>query len=348
MDCSESQRNLPRHGNQHVRGGEALNSAGESHATRLERGEAASRLRVLVLGSAAGGGFPQWNCNCVNCARYWAGDPAYPARSQSSIAVSADGAGQDRASWALINASPDLRAQILDARALRPRDGLRHSPIRSVLLTNGDLDHIAGLLTLREKQDFTLFATGELMTVLDQNPVFQALDPAHVRRTTVRLDTPFELAPGLGATLFAAPGKIPLFMEDDGPLDLAREGGFTVGVALEAGGRRAYYLPGCARMTEALAARLEGADLVLFDGTVFHDDDMIRAGVGRKTGARMGHLAMSGPDGSLAAFAGLGVRRKVYVHINNTNPALRPDSAERREIETAGWELAHDGMEISP
>ena len=305
------------------------------------RVEASVRLRTIVVGAAAGGGFPQWNCNCANCEAFWAGEPGLTARSQSSLAVSADGVR-----WALINASPDLRAQIIATPALQPAHGLRHSPISSVLLTNGDLDHIAGLLTLREKQAFTLFATEEIFEVLAANPVFDALDRDFVRFEPVGLDRSFEIAPGVTATLFATPGKVPLFLEGDGPVQTDQLGGLTVGVALEAAGRRAYHIPGCARMTPALEERLRGAALTFFDGTVFHDDEMIRAGVGQKTGARMGHMAMAGEDGSLKAFATLDVARKIYVHINNTNPVLREGSTERAEVEAAGWEVAYDGMEV--
>lgn len=295
-----------------------------------------SSFRVLVLGSAAGGGLPQWNCGCRNCADARAGE--IPPQTQSSLAVSVDGAD-----WALLNASPDIRHQLASAPALHPRQ-LRHSPVRSVVLTNGDLDHIAGLLVLREKQPFDLYSTPETRAVIEANPVFAALDRAHVTIRDVGLDTSFEILPGLSAELFAVPGKVPLFLEQGEPqTDLA--GGQTVGVAIERGGRRMVYVPGCARMTPALAKRLAGADLALFDGTLFADDEMVRSGTGAKTGRRMGHMPMSGPGGSMVAFDGLEVGRKVYIHINNTNPVWR-DGPERRAVEYLGWEVANDGMEI--
>ncbi len=303
-------------------------------------------LRALVLGAAAGGGLPQWNCNAQNSRAFWTGGARWPAATQSSLAVSVDDE-----SWLLINASPDLRQQIMANPSLHPRDpgrfGLRDSPIAAVLVTNGDIDHIAGLLTLREKQAFTLWTTGEIAGVLADNPIFSALDPEYVRRRQVGLGAAFEALPGLSVTLFAVPGKVPLFMEGaDVRTDL--EGEQTVGVHLSDGARDLFYIPGCAAMTPALADRLRGAGVALFDGTVFHDDEMIREGVGAKTGRRMGHMAMAGPEGSIAAFEGLGVGRKVYVHINNTNPVWRPDSPERAEAEAAGWEIAFDGMEIRP
>lgn len=304
------------------------------------------RLRALVLGAAAGGGLPQWNCNGSNSAGFWGRGPALSSATQSSLAVSVDGE-----TWAVLNASPDIRAQIMATPALHPRDparfGLRDSPIASVLVTNGDIDHIAGLLTLREKQRFTLWATHAIHDVLRVNPVFDALDADLVARRTVALDAPFELLPGLRAELFAVPGKVPLFLEGDVvQTDLVGEQ--TVGVRLEAGGAGIFYVPGCASVSPELAVRLRGADCVFFDGTVFHDDEMIRAGVGAKTGKRMGHIAMAGPEGSLAAFRDLDVKRKIYIHMNNTNPVWRPDSAERGEVEAAGWEVAFDGMEVTP
>jgi pyrroloquinoline quinone biosynthesis protein B len=300
-------------------------------------------LGALVLGAAAGGGLPQWNCNGPNSRSFWRGSPVCDAASQSSLAVSVDGEN-----WALLNASPDLRAQLVATPALHPRDpdrhGLRNSPIRAVLLTNGDVDHVAGLLTLREKQAFTLFATAEIHAVIAANPIFGVLDPALVRRETVALGRPFALLPGLTAELYPVPGKTPLWLEGE---TVATDviGEQTVGVRLSDGRAALHYVPGCAKLDAATAARLEGADLVFFDGTVFHDDEMIRTGVGTKTGRRMGHMAMAGPDGSLAAFAGLGVKRKVYVHLNNTNPVWNPASPERRAVEAAGWEVAFDGME---
>lgn len=300
-------------------------------------------FRAIVLGAAAGGGLPQWNCGCENCDRARHGE--IPSLTQSSLAVTADGAR-----WAILNASPDIRAQISATPALHPT-GPRRSPIASVLVTNGDIDHVAGLLTLREKQAFDLFGTNEILEILSANPIFEALDPALVRRRPISLETPFELAPGLTATLFPTPGKTPLYLEGaqaaDGTLKTDLEGEQTVGVALAAGGRRAFYIPGCARVTKALAERLSGAETLFFDGTLWRDDEMIRAGVGEKTGARMGHMSMSGPEGSMAALAPLGIARKIYVHMNNTNPALDPSSLERMEIERAGWTVAADGREFT-
>lgn len=263
-----------------------------------------------------------------------------PAQSQSSLAVT--GNGRD---WAVLNASPDIRYQLAAAPSLHPT-GLRDLPLRSVLVTNGDIDHVAGLLTLREMQPFTLFATAGIHAVLDGNPIFDAVNRAVVARAVVALDQAVEIAPGLEAVLFAVPGKVPLYLEgDDVQTDLIGEQ--TVGVELRAGDGRAFYIPGCAALTVDLRARLQGADAVFFDGTLWSDDEMQRAGLGNKTGARMGHMSISGDAGSIAAFRDLDVRRKVFVHMNNSNPVLNPAAPERAEAEAAGWIIGQDGMEMT-
>lgn len=296
-------------------------------------------MHIIVLGSAAGGGFPQWNSACPVGRRAWRNDPAARWRTQCSLAVSAD-----RERWVLLNASPDIRQQILATPALHPQAEPRHSPIAAVVLTNGDIDHVAGLLTLRESQPLDLYATGAILDVLAANPIFDALNPAHVARHRLALGEAIEVA-GLTVRPFAVPGKVALYMERGEPV-IGAEGEDTIGLDVQAGGRRLSFVPGCARVTPALRERMAGADLVLFDGTLWTDDEMIRSGTGAKTGARMGHISVSGPDGALAAFEGLAVGRKVFVHINNTNPMLLEDSPERAEVLRAGWEVAHDGMEV--
>lgn len=297
-------------------------------------------MRIIVLGSAAGGGFPQWNCRCPTCSLAWAGDPRVVPRSQSGLAVSADGVA-----WVLINASPDLRQQIVATPALHPAAERRHSPVAAVVLTNGDVDHVAGLLTLRERQAFALHASPSLHAMLDADPVFAVLDRGLVTRHATALDRTGDIA-GLAVTPFAVPGKVPLFLES-GEVEIGRETDMTVGLDIRAGGRRAVHVPGCAAVTPALLDRIAGADLLLFDGTTFTDDEMPRLGLSPKTAARMGHVAMSGPEGSLARLAGAAVGAKVYVHINNTNPALVAGSPERAAVEAAGWRLAEDGLEFA-
>jgi pyrroloquinoline quinone biosynthesis protein B len=309
-------------------------------------------LRLIVMGAAAGGGFPQWNCACGNCRRARSGDPAAPARTQSSLAVSADG---ER--WLLLNASPDLRQQILATPALHSRadKGLRDSPIAAVAVTNGDVDHTGGLINLREGWPFSLYAHARLHATLDANPVFGVLNPEVVARRDLPLDARTPIVDGAGAEIglevetFAVPGKVPLYQERGrSGGDYTGEAGDTLAVQLIQPGHaaRVYYVPNCAELDDATARRLEDADLVLFDGTLYRDDEMIAAGLGQKTGRRMGHMPVAGTDGSLAALAGLGIRRGVYVHINNSNPILCADTPERAEVEAAGWTVAADGMEF--
>lgn len=298
-------------------------------------------MRAVVLGSAAGGGFPQWNSNARACQRARAGDRAALPRTQASIAVSANGVH-----WAVFNASPDLRQQIEQVPVLHPQEGLRSSPIAAVVLTGGDVDVLAGLLTLRERQAFDLYATARVHAVLDANPIFEVLSRSVVARKVIALDQPCPLAGGLTVTLFAVPGKVPLYLEqDDAPAIESNDQ--TVGAAISDGRSTLFFIPGCAAMTPELADRLRGAALVLFDGTLWADDEMVAAGLGPKTGARMGHMSVSGPAGTLAAFAGLDVRRRILIHINNSNPILLDDSPERAEVEAQGWEVAYDGLELS-
>jgi len=306
-------------------------------------------LRGIVLGAAAGGGFPQWNSAGPGCTRARAGDPAARARTQASLAVSADG---ER--WLVVNASPDLRAQIAATPALHPRPGaLRNSPIAAVALTGAEVDTVMGLLHLRERQAFRLYGAEPSLAVLDANPIFRALNPEFVAREAMPFGGPLAARDAartpLGLTLeaYAVPGKVPLFAEAAGAEPGVAEGGEAIGLAITAGGATLHFIPGCAMMTPALAARLKGAGCVLFDGTLFTDDEMITAGAGPKTGRRMGHMPITGPGGTLEAFAPLGVRRRILIHLNNTNPALLDDSAERAQLAREGWEVAHDGMEFT-
>ena len=306
-------------------------------------------MQVRVLGAAAGGGFPQWNANSEACRRARAGDPAARPATQASIAVSADGRR-----WVLLNASPDLRQQIEATPTLHPADGLRSSPIAAILLTNADVDAIAGLLHLREGTSFALHAHARVLAVLDRNPVFEAVDRGLVPRRALEPETELELADAQGVPLglrvrpFLAPGKLPLYLEDEtgGALDTQALEGDTLGLEVTADGRRLVYLANCARLTEPLLERIAGAEVLFLDGTLWRDDEMIREGSGEKTGRRMGHISASGPDGAIAAFARLAVRRKIFIHVNNSNPLLLADSAERAEAAAAGWEVASDGMEI--
>lgn len=313
-------------------------------------------MRITVLGSAAGGGFPQWNCNAptsraarLGTARE--GHAAAKPRTQSSLAVSSD----DK-HWIVLNASPDLRQQIAATPHLQPlADGpLRASPIRSVVLTNADVDHIAGLLSLRERQPFSLYGTNRVLDVLASNSIFNVLDPAYVTRKPLPLETWIELSDrneplGVDVLAFAVPGKVALYLEEAGrPVQTGTRTADTIGLEVRhrQTGRSFFYIPGCAEIDSPLAERIRGAALVFFDGTLFSDDELIRQGLGEKTGRRMGHISMSGPDGSIAAFEKLDVTRRIFVHMNTSNPVLIDGSAERKQVEAAGWDVAFDGLAL--
>lgn len=297
---------------------------------------------------------PQWNCNGPVSRRARMGDPAVRPRTQTSLAVTAD-----NRRWILLDASPDLRAQMAANPQMHPpADGpLRASPIAAVFASGADIDKIAGLLHLRERHSFVFFAAPPALKAVAANPIFNALDPMLVPRRPLPLER--EFAPedaqgeslGFQMTVFPVPGKVPLFMEGESmdpqaPADQAMEGeavGFKVA---DADGAAFFHIPGCAQIFPDLAARMQGADLAFVDGTLFRDDEMRQQGLGEKTGRRMGHVSMSGPDGAMAALANSGVRRRIFIHINNSNPALADDSPERAEAARNGWEIARDGMEI--
>jgi pyrroloquinoline quinone biosynthesis protein B len=305
-------------------------------------------VHAVVLGSAAGGGFPQWNSNAPACRRARYGDAAAHVRSQTALAVSAN----DR-DWFVLNAAPDLRLQIEATPQLHPREGLRSSPITGVVVTGGDVDAIAGLLHLREQHRFDVYAPSRVLEIIAANPIFDVLAPDCVRRIALPLDERRELAgasgtSGLAVEAFAVPGKVPLYLEAAGQDPGLSEEGDAVGLEVieTATEKTLFFIPGCAAMTDTLRARLAGGALVFFDGTLWRDDEMIRLGVGSKTGRRMGHMSMSGEDGAIAAFRDLGVGRRIFIHINNSNPTLLDDSPERRLANAAGWEIACDGMEV--
>jgi pyrroloquinoline quinone biosynthesis protein B len=297
------------------------------------------RLTAIVLGSAAGGGFPQWNCRCPTCQLAWAGDARVRPRTQASLAVSAD-----RESWLLINAAPDLPQQLRQSKALHPRAGTRGSPIKAVVLTGAEIDQVAGLLSLRERERFAICATAATLAALAENAMFGVLAPDLVTRRAAVPGEPLAFPGGLQAQLFTVPGKVPLYLEGENP-ETASETAANVGVEISTGEARLVFIPGAAAVTGAMLERVARADVVLFDGTLFRDDEMIANGTGTKTGRRMGHMPIDGPDGSLAAFDAVATRR-IYVHINNTNSILIDGSPERAQVERKGWEIAEDGMEI--
>jgi pyrroloquinoline quinone biosynthesis protein B len=307
-------------------------------------------LRVVVLGAAAGGGVPQWNCGCRVCRLARTEHPELQS-TQASIAVSADG---DH--WFLINASPDLRQQLTATPQLHPAPGqLRHSPVAGVILTNGEIDAVAGLLSMREGWPFTIYAHPRVLSILNSNSIFNVLSEKNVRRQPIEANEAFEPGlpdgspSGIEVLPFAVPGKGAWYLEGKAHPAGATGDGDTLGLRIQdkATGKHFYFLAACANVNDDLRSRLEGASAIFFDGTVWRDDELIAAGLGNKTGQSMGHIAMSGTSGAIESLDGLDIDRKMFLHINNSNPVLLRDSAERATAERAGWQIPADGTEIT-
>jgi pyrroloquinoline quinone biosynthesis protein B len=306
-------------------------------------------LRVIALGAAAGGGLPQWNCGCDVCNAARAQISATPS-TQASIAISVDDEH-----WFLINASPDLRQQLTATPRLHPKAGhIRHSPIAGVVLTNGEVDAVAGLLSLREGWPFHLYAHERVLKILRSNSIFNVLNEKLVARLPIAIDSAFEpmltdgRPSGLEILPFAVAGKSAWYLE--GQMHPAGEDspGDTIGLRIsnKRDGKHFYFIAACAAVTPDLSARLAGAPLVFFDGTLWRDNEMIELGLAKKTGKSMGHISMSEEDGSIAGLAELEIGRKIFLHVNNSNPALMHKSKERQILQRAGWEIANDGMEV--
>ncbi len=308
-------------------------------------------MRVKVLGSAAGGGFPQWNCHCSGCRRARAGDPAVKPRTQASLAVTADGKR-----WVLLNASPDLPSQLRDNDILHPDPSgeARNNPLSAVVISGGDIDCIAGLLTLREGHSFRLYAQDFVRAVLDGNQVFSVMNPDLVQHETLAVGRQIMLRDaqgedlGLSIEAFPVPGKLPLYQEAGRDPAALVSSETVIGLSItDQAGRTLLFIPGCAYVTPEIQQRAKAAQIMFFDGTLWQDREMIDAGLSQKTGARMGHISVSGEGGAIAAFSALTRTRKVFIHINNTNPILCDDSQEARKVKDAGWDVAYDGMEVT-
>jgi pyrroloquinoline quinone biosynthesis protein B len=307
-------------------------------------------MKIIVLGSAAGGGFPQWNCNCRNCAGVRSGAIAATARSQSSIAVSSD--GRD---WVLINASPDILAQIRATPALQPARSRRDSGIAAVMLMDAQVDHVTGLLMLREGKPIPLYCTasvwGDLNSGLPLAPVlshycgvrWQELQMAGDGATMLSLQVPG--IDGVRFTPLALISKAPPYS----PHRERPEIGDNIGLLIEdmESGKSVFYAPGLGAIDPQVEAAMRGADCVLVDGTFWSAGEMIELGFSKKSAADMGHLPQSGEAGMIAALDSIGARRKVLIHINNTNPILDEDSEQRAILARHGIEVAFDGMEIA-
>jgi pyrroloquinoline quinone biosynthesis protein B len=300
-------------------------------------------VKVRVLGSAAGGGFPQWNCGCGNCRAARAGAADVRPRTQESIAISADGT-----SWFVINVSPEIRSQIESFEGLWPR-GDRHSPIAGLVLTNGDLDHCLGLLSLRESHPLVVYATEAVRAGFSEgNVLYRTLErfPGQItwRALEIGQERPLgEGAEGLQVTAVPAPGKLPLHLEGLRPA--SREDSVGLVIRDPSSGRRVAYLSGVAGPSPEIERAVAGADVVFFDGTFWSSDELIAAGLGTRRAEEMAHWPVGGREGSLAFLSGLRGRR-IYIHINNTNPILREQGEARRAVEAGGVEVAADGMEL--
>lgn len=296
-------------------------------------------LNAIILGASAGGGFPQWNSAAPGCLKARTGQGAKP-RTQASVAVSGDGKH-----WFLLNASPDLRQQILATPALQQNGSPRGTPIQGVILSNAEIDSITGLLTMREREPFTVMGSRSTMAQLDANPIFEGLDRDIVTRKVIPLHQIIPLLlkndspSGLTLEAFTIPGKAPLYAEKHGtrPDD-------SLGLSISDGQKTLLFAPGCAEITPELLERTRKADLLFFDGTLWQDDEMIRAGLSPKTGHRMGHVSVREDDGPLHHFSSCTKPQKVFIHINNSNPILLEDSPERQIAEKAGWIIGEDGM----
>jgi pyrroloquinoline quinone biosynthesis protein B len=296
------------------------------------------RMWLQVLGSAAGGGFPQWNCGCPGCRAARADTLRAHPRTQSSVAVSVD-----RRRWFLLNASPDVRGQIEAFPPLHPHEG-RATPLRAVLLTDAELDHTIGLLLLREAQVLEVHATSAVHeTLRDGTAVLATLE--RYCRVDWHLVTPgvdVSLGEGLSYRAFDVPTT------KKARFGAGTEQGRVVGYRLtdQHSGRAAVYLPGVQRLTPEVREQLDDCACLLIDGTCWDDDELMQLGLAAKTAVQMGHLAIGGPDGSLEQLSGLPIERKIYIHINNTNPVLLEDSPQRRMVTARGMEVAADGLEI--
>lgn len=302
-------------------------------------------MHVVLLGSAAGGGFPQWNCWCRCCrvARY---DPsAAQPRTQSSAAISVDGHR-----WFLLNASPDVREQFRRLRTAEIPSAVRHMPIEGVVVTDAEIDHTLGLVLLREAGYLPVYATAAVQSILDCDsrllPTTRAFSEVPVTELSLKRPTSLGYrdgsASGLVVEAFPVPAGPPRFAS-------RAEEGHTVGLLLreEATGKTCAFIPGCGDLDAALLQRLAQADTLLFDGTFWADDELIALGISDRTARDMDHLPIAGPGGSLEQLAALPCQRRIYTHINNTNPILLEHSPERATVDRTGVIVGFDGLQLT-
>jgi pyrroloquinoline quinone biosynthesis protein B len=310
-------------------------------------------MRVKILGSAAGGGFPQWNCACPNCRDVRAGTFHGKARSQTQVAISSDSNN-----WFLLGASPDLRAQIEATCELHPRNGIRQSPIAGAVLANADVDHVLGLLLLRELQPLRVHATKSIRRILtEDNSMFAMLQrvPNQLTWTDFVPGTTFPLLTAAGEDSKLRCRALSLATHFPAYVSTQRQSALnpaesSLGFILESlTGKRLAYMPAVPRIDAAMLKEFESADVLLFDGTFWSDDELARiqgSESNAQTALQMGHVPVSSPEGSLAQLAQLTRPRKIYMHINNTNPMLDESGPEYRKVRDAGWEIAEDGWQF--
>ncbi len=305
-------------------------------------------MRIHVLGSAAGGGFPQWNCGCPNCRSVREGSVDRRPRTQTCVAITTDGD-----TWFLLGASPEIRGQIESFPSLHPRT-VRHSPIAGIVLTNGDLDHCLGLFSLREFQPLQIYATDQVRRGLtEDNVLYRTLDrfPGQMTWRPLKLECECPLLTaegkpsGLTIAAIPVPGKVPLHLE--GRLHPDPEDNVGLVICEVASARIVAYVPGVAARTRELDRILQEADCIFFDGTFWSSDELIALGLAQRRAEEMAHWPVGGPTGSLHMLAKMSASSRILIHINNTNPILHEGSPERRQVDAAGIEVAYDGMEIT-
>jgi pyrroloquinoline quinone biosynthesis protein B len=306
-------------------------------------------MLLKTLGSAAGGAFPQWNCACRNCSSVRAGMFAGKPRSQAQLAVSGDGR-----TWFLLGASPDLRAQVESTPVLHPANGIRQSPIAGVVLASADLDHVLGLLLLRELQPLRAYATASIRRILrEDNSTFHMLNRAdpQVEWIDYKPRKPFALLSPTGEDsrlhieAVSLGARYPSYVSSQRAAELV-PGEASLGLIISHQGKSAGYFPAAPQIDEALLKMLDTLDLLFFDGTFWSDDELVRIQGSGQTAVQMGHVPVSSPDGSLHRLASLRKPRKIFVHVNNTNPMLDEAGPEFREVREAGWEVAEDGWQF--
>lgn len=305
-------------------------------------------MRVKILGSAAGGGFPQWNCACSNCRRIREGSLHGSARTQAQVAVSSDGG-----SWYLLNSSPDLPRQIESFPALQPAGRSRETPIGAFILTSGDLDQILGLILLRESQPLRVFATRSIRKLLIENNIIFGMVRDQISWDEMVPEREFELVSVSGARSgirclpFSLRGGYPYYVDRELASSLPSHEALA-GLELKPAGqqRKLIYMPAAPAVEQGLLERMANCDLLLFDGTFWSEDELIQVRGGGRSARDMGHIPISGPGGTLERLAGLKRPRKIFIHVNNTNPILDEDSREYRCVRDAGWDVARDGEEF--